>query len=60
MLEETLGSPGTTMDAKEDPLTGHARYSTLKYINKGSFGFVVLAENKETHETVAIKFVEVA
>lgn len=48
------------MDAKEDPLANNPRYQTLKYINKGSFGFVVLAENKETHETVAIKFVEVA
>lgn len=48
------------MDPKEDPLVNHARYRTLKYINKGSFGFVVLAENTETRETVAIKFVDVA
>lgn len=43
-----------------DPLQGHPRYRTIKYVNKGSFGFVVLAENLETHEQVAIKFVEVS
>ncbi|KFM24010.1 Serine/threonine-protein kinase SAPK2 [Auxenochlorella protothecoides] len=47
------------MDPKDDPLINHPRYRTLKYINKGSFGFVVLAESRDTRETVAIKFVEV-
>lgn len=42
-----------------DPLTGHPRYRKIKDINKGSFGFVVLAENVETHEQVAIKFTRV-
>lgn len=42
-----------------DPLAGHPRYRKVKDINKGSFGFVVLAENLETNEHVAIKFTRV-
>lgn len=42
-----------------DPLAGHPRYRKIKDINKGSFGFVVLAENLETREQVAIKFTRV-
>ena len=50
------------MPAKEpdqDPLEGHPKYRKIKFINSGSFGYVILAENKETGERVAIKFVEV-
>jgi serine/threonine protein kinase len=43
-----------------DPLEGSTRYRTLKYINRGSFGFVLLVEDLATKEQVAIKFVEVA
>ena len=42
-----------------DPLAGNPRYRKIKGINKGSFGFVVLAENLETREQVAIKFTRV-
>ena len=42
-----------------DPLAGNTRYRMLKYINRGSFGFVILAQNLDTKEQVAIKFVEV-
>lgn len=42
-----------------DPLANHPRYRKIKDINKGSFGFVVLAENVETREQVAIKFTRV-
>lgn len=42
-----------------DPLAGNTRYRKIKDINKGSFGFVVLAENLETREQVAIKFTRV-
>lgn len=45
-------------EPQQDPLAGHPKYKTVKHINKGSFGFVVLAQNKETQEPVAIKFVE--
>lgn len=40
-----------------DPLANHPKYRTVKYLNRGSFGFVLLAVNKETNEEVAIKFV---
>ncbi|PRW59234.1 sulfur stress regulator [Chlorella sorokiniana] len=45
--------------APADPLAGHPRYRKIKDINKGSFGFVVLAENLESREQVAIKFTRV-
>ena len=47
--------------AGSDPLAGHPRYRKIKDINKGSFGFVVLAENveSENREQVAIKFTRV-
>lgn len=51
-----------TMPAKEpatDPLVG-TKYEKVKFINSGSFGYVVLARNKETSAEVAIKFVEVS
>lgn len=51
-----------TMPAKEpdtDPLVG-TKYEKIKFINSGSFGYVVLARNKETSAEVAIKFVEVS
>ena len=50
------------MPAKEpdtDPLVG-TKYEKIKFINSGSFGYVVLARNKETRAEVAIKFVEVS
>jgi serine/threonine-protein kinase SRK2 len=45
--------------APSDPLAGNSRYRKIKDINKGSFGFVVLAENLETRDQVAIKFTRV-
>ena len=50
------------MPAKEpeqDPLEGHPVFEKLKFINSGSFGYVILARNKVSGEQVAIKFVEV-
>uniref|UniRef100_A0A7S1CUB7 Protein kinase domain-containing protein n=1 Tax=Picochlorum oklahomense TaxID=249345 RepID=A0A7S1CUB7_9CHLO len=50
------------MPAKEpeqDPLQGHPVFEKLKFINSGSFGYVILAKNKVSGEQVAIKFVEV-
>eukprot|EP00887_Chlorella_sp_A99_P000790 scaffold5.g790.t1 len=43
----------------EDPLVNHPRYRTIRHINKGSFGFVVLARNLETNEEVAVKLTRV-
>ena len=51
------------MPAKEptkDPLAGHDKFEQIRFINSGSFGYVVLARNKQTGEEVAIKFVEVS
>ena len=45
--------------APTDPLGGLPSYRKFKDINKGSFGFVVLAENLESREQVAIKFTRV-
>jgi hypothetical protein len=49
----------SSKDPPDNVLDGHPRYRQLKYINRGSFGFVVLAENLQTKEQVAIKFVRV-
>lgn len=43
----------------DNPIEGHPRYKMIKYINRGSFGFVILAENIQTKEQVAIKFVKI-
>jgi len=42
-----------------DPIAQHPKYKKVKFINSGSFGYVILAENKQTGERVAIKFVQV-
>jgi serine/threonine protein kinase len=50
------------MPAKEparNPIEHHRVYEKIKFINSGSFGYVILARNKITGENVAIKFVEV-
>lgn len=46
-------------EPKKDPLEGHGRYQRVKYLNSGSFGYVVLAKDIQTGENVAIKFVQV-
>lgn len=43
----------------KDPLEGHPTYRKLKFINSGSFGYVILAENIQSGEQLAIKFVEI-
>ena len=40
----------------EDPLVDHPRYRKIRELNTGAFGFVLLAEDRETKENVAIKF----
>lgn len=42
-----------------NPLENHPKWKQLEYVNKGSFGFVVKAQNRETGEVVAIKFVQI-
>ncbi|CAL8468575.1 g8115 [Coccomyxa elongata] len=41
-----------------DPLAGHHRYSKIRNLNKGSYGFVQLAYDKVTGMEVAIKFLQ--
>ena len=50
------------MPAKEpekDPLEGNPKYRKVEFINAGSFGFVVRAQDLQTGAPVAIKFVEI-
>ena len=57
-----LASPAADTHAACTPVSAAGaccRYRKIKDINKGSFGFVVLAENLETREQVAIKFTRV-
>ncbi|CAL8464979.1 g4514 [Coccomyxa elongata] len=42
----------------EDPLKNHHRYQTVKYLSSGSYGFVVLARDRTSGSSVAIKFIE--
>ena len=46
--------------AKREPLDGlqRSRYSKIKDINSGSYGFVQLCQDNRTGEQVAIKFIE--
>lgn len=46
--------------AKLEPLDGtqRSRYSKIKDINSGSYGFVQLCQDNRTGEQVAIKFIE--
>lgn len=59
LAQQAMASSVAPVDSI-DVLKGHPRYKGVKYINKGSFGFVVLAEDVETKEPVAIKFVLVS
>ena len=50
------------MPAKEparDPLEGNPRYRKVEFLNAGSFGFVVRAQDLQNGQQVAIKFVEI-
>lgn len=40
-----------------NPLADHPRYNMIRKLNQGAFGFVVLAEDTEVKEKVAIKFI---
>ena len=42
----------------EDPLVGSHKYRKLAPLSSGSFGFVILYENLQTKEHIAIKFLE--
>ena len=46
--------------AKREPLDGlqRSRYSKIKDINSGSYGFVQLCQDSRTNEQVAVKFIE--
>lgn len=49
-----MATPPTT-----DPLAGNTRYRTVRHLNQGAFGFVVLAEELGgDKEKWAIKFLE--
>ncbi|GAX76464.1 hypothetical protein CEUSTIGMA_g3909.t1 [Chlamydomonas eustigma] len=41
-----------------DPLAGHEKYEKVKMLGQGSFGFVVLARNKLTGKSAAIKLLQ--
>jgi serine/threonine protein kinase len=38
----------------EDPLEGHYRYETVKYLSSGSYGFVVLAKDRTSSNLVSL------
>lgn len=40
------------------PLKGHPKYEKIQDLSSGSFGFVHLCRNKQSGDTVAIKFME--
>lgn len=40
----------------KDPLAGHKRYETIRPLNKGAYGFVLLAKDTSNSEELAIKF----
>lgn len=42
-----------------DILAGNSRYKEIKFLNSGSFGAVILAEDTISKEQVAIKFVQI-
>ena len=42
--------------AEEDPLVDHPRYRKIHDLNRGAFGFVILAQDLRVGEEVAIKF----
>ncbi|CAL8464870.1 g4405 [Coccomyxa elongata] len=42
----------------QDPLAGHPRYTKIRDLNRGSYGFVQLAYDKTTGMEVAIKFLQ--
>lgn len=46
------------MDFSNDPLMGQTRWKRVKDIGAGTYGFVVAAQDVETGENVAIKFLE--
>lgn len=43
------------LELDHDPLAENGQYVQLKTLGKGSFGFVVLAQNTGTQEVVAVK-----
>ncbi|KAK9828933.1 hypothetical protein WJX72_002887 [[Myrmecia] bisecta] len=44
--------------SNSEPLENHVKYQKVQDLNKGSYGFVVLALDRTTGEYVAIKFME--
>ncbi|KAI7844334.1 hypothetical protein COHA_002132 [Chlorella ohadii] len=55
-LPDGSGSPNPQGDA--DLLAGNPRYEKIRYLNRGAFGFVVLAHDKQCNDRVALKFIE--
>lgn len=53
-------SMSQSASAKREPLDGpqRSRYTKIKDINSGSYGFVQLCQDSRTGEQVAIKFIE--
>eukprot|EP00890_Picochlorum_soloecismus_P002510 jgi/Picsp_1/325/NSC_00324-R1_snf1-like protein kinase len=45
-------------DESPDPLHGHDTYKKIRELNRGAYGLVVLAEDRNTREKFALKFIE--
>lgn len=41
-----------------EPLEGHPKYKKICDLNRGTYGFVQLAQDVQTNELVAVKFIE--
>lgn len=48
---------GSAQPGRLEPLLGHPRYEKIRDLDKGAFGWVQHARNKETGEEVAVKFI---
>ncbi|EFN57457.1 hypothetical protein CHLNCDRAFT_142950 [Chlorella variabilis] len=42
----------------DDYLEGHPRYKQIRFLNRGAYGFVILALDNQTGEQVALKFIK--
>ena len=56
-VDTCLKSRMPAQEPEGNPLEGNSRYEMVKYLNRGSFGYVVQAKDLKTGDDVAIKFV---